>query len=245
MKICFLGTGHGVPTATRSCSSTLIESGGAIYYVDGGAPIVDRTLQSGRALTDARAFFITHTHGDHVNGIFHFTDLINWRYTDAKIEIYSPEENFGKTLTELISITSNRCDTERIKFKTACEGVVFEDENIRVSYIPTKHIAVASRPSYAILVEGEGKRILFSGDLSQRLSRSDFPEAAYGELDLFVLELAHFGIDELGEHFPKIGAKKVAFSHVSPVAKYDDIESIRNKYSFEVLTPSDMEEIEI
>ena len=87
MKIRFLGTGHGVPTATRSCSSTLIESGGAIYYVDGGAPIVDRTLQSGRALTDARAFFITHTHGDHVNGIFHFTDLINWRYTDAKIEI--------------------------------------------------------------------------------------------------------------------------------------------------------------
>ena len=245
MKICFLGTGHGVPTASRSCSSTLIEVGGDVYYIDGGAPIVDRTLLSGRELTDARAFFITHTHGDHVNGIFHFADLINWRYRDASIEIYTPEENFGVALSELISITSKPIDSERIRFKTAKAGMVYEDENIRVSYIPTKHMESVDRPSYAILVEGEGKRILFSGDLSQRLERSDFPPAAYEELDLFVLELAHFGIDELACHFPNIGAKMVAFSHVSPVAKYDDIESIKNKYAFEVLTPSDMEEFEI
>ena len=49
---------------------------------------------------------------------------------------------------------------------------------------------------------GEGKKILFSGDLSQNLKYDDFPEIAKTkELDLFICEMAHFDFEVLRPHF--------------------------------------------
>ena len=75
MKIVFLGTGHGVPSAERACSAAMVESGGAIYYVDAGTALCERTMAAGRSPKNARAIFTTHAHGDHINGIYQFADL--------------------------------------------------------------------------------------------------------------------------------------------------------------------------
>ena len=39
--------------------------------------------------------------------------------------------------------------------------------------------------------------------------------------------------------------KRVIFSHVYPLDKYNDIEAIKGKYDFEVLTPTDGDVLEI
>ena len=88
MKITFLGTGHGVPTAERACSSIMIEIGDAIYLFDAGCPVTDRLLALGHEITEVKAVFNTHTHSDHVAGIYHLADLCNWRYRDSEIDIY-------------------------------------------------------------------------------------------------------------------------------------------------------------
>lgn len=41
MKISFLGTGCGFPTADRYCASILLDIGGRLYLIDAGAPVVD------------------------------------------------------------------------------------------------------------------------------------------------------------------------------------------------------------
>ena len=41
MNITFLGTSHGVPSAERYCSCTMIEVGGATYFIDCGAPLTE------------------------------------------------------------------------------------------------------------------------------------------------------------------------------------------------------------
>jgi ribonuclease BN (tRNA processing enzyme) len=119
--------------------------------------------------------------------------------------------------------------------------LVYSDENIRVSYTPTRHIAVLNRPSYSIIIECEGKRVIFSGDMSQHLAERDFPEAAYEECDLLICELAHFSVEELTPYLKKAKAKRVAFSHVYPLTKYEEISGLQGKYPFEVLSPSDMD----
>ena len=80
MKITFIGTSHGVPAADRYCSCTMIESGNSVYFIDGGAPMIDELLRHGRHPDEVRAVFNTHVHGDHTAGIYHFADLVDWYY---------------------------------------------------------------------------------------------------------------------------------------------------------------------
>ena len=243
MKIAFLGTGHGIPTSERYCSAVLIEVGGALYYVDAGAPIYERSEALGFDATKVRAVFTTHAHGDHIGGIFQFADLLNWakKFSETKCRFFLTEERIVDASKNLVSMITKPIDESRLAFELATEGEVYKDENIRVSYIPTRHLAALSRPSYAILIEGEGKRILFSGDLSQHLAEGDFPVAAYEKSDLFVCELAHFSLDEISPYLENVKADSVAFTHVYPLEKYDEIEKIKGTYPFEILTPSDME----
>ena len=202
MKIAFLGTGHGIATPKRSCSAALIECGGAIYYVDAGAPIYERTEALGFDATKVRAVFTTHAHGDHIGGIFQFADLLNWakKFAETKCRFFLTEERIVDASQNLVSMITKPIDESRLSFELAAEGAVYSDENIRVSYIPTRHMAVLDRPSYSILIEGEGKRVLFSGDMSQHLAEGDFPVAAYEKTDIFVCELAHFSLDELSQY---------------------------------------------
>lgn len=246
MKIVFLGTGHGVPSAERACSAAMIEVGGAIYYVDAGCAMVERTLAAGRQIGNIRAVFNTHCHTDHILGAVHLADLFNWYYKDFGIDLYLPEQSVIDGIKGLIAATTRPIDGERIRFHKAAAGEIYRDENVTVSLYPTKHIASVGRPSYGVLIEGEGKRVYFSGDMSQWLGENDFPtEIAGSGLDLFVVEFAHFRSEHLFPHLAGVNARAVAFNHVYPLDKYGELEGIRGKYPFEVLTPDDMTEIEI
>lgn len=243
MKIAFLGTGHGIGSPERHCSAALIESGGAIYYIDAGAPLFERTEALGFDAAKARVVFTTHAHGDHICGLYQFADLLNWakRFAETRCRFFMTEKAVAEAMENLISLTAKPLDKSRLSFEIATEGLVYSDENIRVSYTPTKHIAVLNRPSYSIIIECEGKRVIFSGDMSQHLAEGDFPEAAYDECDLLVCELAHFSVEELTPYLKKAKAKRVAFSHVYPLTKYEEISRLQGKYPFEILSPSDMD----
>ena len=75
MKIRFLGTSFGAPSAGRHQQSILLETAdGSGYLVDAGAPVLDILVNTGYDLTKLKAVFITHLHGDHMNGLH---DIIN------------------------------------------------------------------------------------------------------------------------------------------------------------------------
>jgi hypothetical protein len=155
------------------------------------------------------------------------------------------EKAVAEAMENLISLTAKPLDKSRLSFEIATEGLVYSDENIRVSYTPTRHIAVLNRPSYSIIIECEGKRVIFSGDMSQHLAEGDFPEAAYEECDLLVCELAHFGIPELTPYLDRVKTKRFAFTHASE-RKFGDIAELAasGKYSFEILHPNDGDTLE-
>lgn len=241
MKITFFGTSHGVPERNRFCTCMMLESGGAVYFIDAGAPMIDLMLSEGKSVNDLRAVFTTHVHSDHTIGIVHLADLMNWYYKSSRAEFFITEQDhIDATARWIYTSGDGNIDESRLKFTVPTEGVVYRDENITVEYIPTAHM----KNSYAILVTEGDKRVLFGGDLSHGLRKKDVPAVIGEDIEGFVCELAHFTIDELTPYLDTCRAKRLFFIHAKP-ARYKDIDTIRGKYPFEIFTPDDMDSFEI
>jgi len=102
-------------------------------------------------------------------------------------------------------------DGTRVSCEFYKDGVFFDDGTVKVTSIPTEHFP----HSHAFLVESEGKRILFTGDL--RHDFKDFPAIAFeDELDLIVTEAAHPLLDSpaIINVFRGLKTKKVLITHV-------------------------------
>ena len=244
MKIDFVGTSHGAPSATRHCMCIMIESGEALYFIDAGAPMAQAVLRYGKPMSSLRAVFTTHCHSDHVSGLANLAGLINWFYVDTEADIFVTDEKYIEAIKVIMEAGGDGApDQKRVRFKVPSAGIVYEDENIQVEYIPTKHSSKCE--SYAILVTEGEKRVLFGGDFSQDLKRDDVPCIIKEELDGFVCELAHFSLAQLRPYLDVCKTKKLFFTHVYPLSKYDEIEAVKGEYDFEIFSPCDNDIFEI
>lgn len=244
MKITFAGTSHGVPAADRFCSCYVIESNGKLYMVDAGAPATEMILRHGGEVKDFRALFTTHVHGDHTLGMISLVNLLNWYYKDCSADIFVTEQaHIDSTLRWIETARSGHFDSNRIRMKVPEAGVVYEDENIKVEYIPNKHLP--DGPAYSILITEGDTRVLFGGDFSGWLKGCDIPAVIKEELDLFVCEMAHFGLPEIAPYLEDCHVKKLAFTHVYPLEKYEVIEGMKGNYPFEIITPKDDDVVEV
>ena len=210
MKLYFIGTSHGVPEKDRRCSSYIIEIDGNFYLIDMGTQVIEELRRREIPVEAVRAVVCTHPHGDHTDGLVSFVDLLNWYFKEADPMILLPDEQLITPLRMWITINSgNNPLRDGLRISAFCEGTVFEDENLKITAIPTKHC----ENSFAFFIEAEGKKLLFTGDLCS--PNVDFPKVAFEtELDLIVCELAHFSPGECVEVFEKTKAKRIIHSHI-------------------------------
>ena len=211
MRIIFHGTSHGVPEAHRRCSSYMLAVGGCWYLIDMGTNVIEELRRRGIPIEAVRLAICTHPHGDHTDGIIPFADLVNWYFQQADPAILLPDERLLEPLKTWLTINDNgKPPRESLRIGTFGAGVAYADENLKLTAIPTQHCV----HSYAFLIEAEGKRLLFTGDL--RHPSADFPQIAFEtELDLIVCELAHFSPDDCIPVFDKTKAKKILHSHIN------------------------------
>ena len=211
MKITFLGTSHGVPSAIRYCSSTMLEVNGALYLVDGGAPVADLLIRRGIAFDRVKAVFFTHMHSDHTDGIHEFLSLSSWYYRTCSLDVYIPDEKKLEAFRALHDL-----EEDRIRLHHMSAGVFYQDGNITVTAIPTRHIENGKRPSYAYAIDtSDGKRVIFTGDLHQN-DAADFPQIAKDEAsDAIICEQALFSVDTIFAHLRQCPTKQVWMNHVA------------------------------
>lgn len=247
MKITFLGTSHGVPAADRWCSASLIEAGDGLYLIDAGGPVIDLLLRAGVDLRRVKALFTTHMHGDHVNGVLAFADLINWYFKEAQADIYLTEPRGIALFTELIEqMESEKLDAARVRFRLMTPELVYQDENLRLTPVPTRHLAALGRPSYAYLVEAEGRSVLFTGDLSGGLREKDFPAPALErDLDAVICEMAHFDVPDVLPWLERCRAGQVLFNHVWPLDKLARIAALDGRFGIPVRPVDDGDVLEL
>ena len=157
MKITVIGSSHGVPSADRFCSCYLIETEGAKYIVDAGAPVFEALCRLGYVADDfnkIRALFTTHGHGDHVDGVLEFADLANWYYKGMSTKIFLTEQKLIEGFTSLIETQEGRPLDPRVQFCLwGGEGIGYEDDNVKVTLLPNHHLSPYKRPSFSLLVE--------------------------------------------------------------------------------------------
>ena len=247
MKITFLGTSHGLVEKGRNLSATMIEIDGAIYFVDAGASLAYEIINRDKKYEDVRAVFITHAHGDHVGSLYPFVNLANWYYKKSAFSIYLPEQPVIDAFKDLIAKTDDKVDENRLKFIAYDENTIYQDDRVKVSFLPTKHLKWLNRPAYSIVFETKDKRVVFSGDLSNGIKENDFPSVVMEkETDLFVLELAHFDFKDTVPYLKKCKTKQVCFNHVGlPHTKFDDIQMEAKEFSFPIKAVFDGDEIEL
>lgn len=209
MRITFVGTSYGRPIFGRRCSCTMIETGGKIYFVDMGTMVLEDLVNREAPMKDVAAIFITHMHGDHVNGLPHFMQMTNGHIDDCDPAVYLPEETAADSINAWMKAIHIDAPRKR-DYRVTKPGLIYDDGIIRVTAEQTKH----TEHSFAYIIEAEGKTVCFAGDLER--PDVDFPKSVYGrELEMIVLEGQHFHPDEYIPHLKKMSAKRIVITHYS------------------------------
>lgn len=211
MRIVFFGTSHGVPEPHKKCSSTMIEVGSCRYLIDMGTQAIEELITRNIPPESVKGIFITHMHGDHTNGLLSFLDLSSWYYKNICPHIFLPDPIENTVSAIAAWLKCNSVTLKDFPFTAVKEGLLYEDAAIRVTAYRTRH----NQMSHAFLIEAEGKRILFTGDLGG--PSIDFPVCVLQKpLDLAVCECAHFtDLSYLPLFQDCKNLKKVCFNHYS------------------------------
>ena len=242
MNIRFLGTSFGAPSVGRCQPSILIETDKYSYLFDVGAPVLDILVNSNYDLKKIKAIFITHLHGDHINGIFDILNLAD--YYQMNLSVYVPETVGIELFENYTLMQKNGHKSERISFELIKDGNFYDDGNLKVKSFPTVHMEAAGRKSLGFLMENGEKKICFTGDLSHSLE--DFPKFLYSEFtDMIITECAHFAAESLFEKIKKCKTDMVSVIHVMPTEKYDDLIKCANNTEIKVVFPMDNDEYTI
>ena len=141
MKIQFLGTGAGVPSTSRNLSSIalkLLDERNAIWLFDCGEGTQQRVLKTTIRPRKVEKIFITHLHGDHIFGLPGFLSSRAFQGGNTPLNIYGPVG-----IKEFV-LTSLRISQSHLRYpiffhEITEDGVVFEDEQFRVSCAKLNH----------------------------------------------------------------------------------------------------------
>ena len=213
------------------------------YIVDMGTQSIEQMATRGIPADSIRAIFFTHMHGDHTNGIISFLDLCSWKFKTAEPTLFWPCDT--ERVRELLSawLLLNETEMRPFDFRRVAAGVIYDDGVLRVTAYATRHC----RESYAYLLEAEGKRVIYTGDLSTNLRCNDFPMIAIEEpSDLLICKMAHFLMEHITPYLEQCQTKQLCFTHVSGrEGRMQSIIDVKDNFAFPVLIVNDGDEIVI
>lgn len=277
-KVVMLGTGTPVPTPDRMGPSTAVIYGEKTYIFDFGPGIVRQTaklnprfggpfdaMRSG----NLKLAFITHLHSDHTAGL---PDLLltGWSGGHRKqpLKLFGPEGTkklADKTIEAFDTDIKYRVfgleDTNnqgwRIEAKEISEGLVYEDEDVKVYAFPVKHGKWPE--AYGYRVETPDKTVVISGDLRPSESiRENSIETDYLVHEVYCerglrenmipIRQAyhrsnHTSTKELAKLANEVKPGVLVLTHILPFGcSYDEIlEEVTDSYDGKVVVATDMD----
>ncbi len=179
MELLFLGTGSGVPSKQRNVSSSVLKmlnEYNTMWMFDCGEGTQQQILRTTLKPRKVSKIFITHLHGDHIFGLPGFLSSRAFQGGEEPIDIYGPQGIKRYVLTSLK--TSGTYLKYRLRFHEFNdeEGVLFQENRMRVSYKKLKH----GLPSYGFrIVEADKQGEL----LVDKLQEEGVPSGPlYGKL---------------------------------------------------------------
>ena len=245
----FLGTGGGWPTAGRTCSSLLLETGARRYLLDAGEPCSHRLKMAGVPLASIDAVFISHGHSDHLSGLPMLIQGAWLESRDRPLPIYLPRELIAplKTWLETVYLPANILGFP-VEYHAweAVRGpkVTLDSGRLGVSVSPTTHLdglrtlidpsAHDRFRSYSLTLAwpSTGRRLVYSADLGEP-SDLDAPLAI--PCDLLVCEMAHFTPETLFAYLRHKPVRQLCLTHLSRGVRSARVEAILRSWRRKML----------
>lgn len=196
-KLVLLGTKGGPRLTTGSAwpTSMVYEVDGRPYIIDAGIGVTRQFVEAGYALGNVHTIVITHHHSDHV---LELGPLLHTIWTSSpfrEVYVYGPpplNEHVDYFFKAMDYDTGIRVRDEKQTppsgmFKTHefSEGLVFEDDLVRVSALRVEHPPVTE--CYALKFESAEKTAVFSADTTYFPPLAEFAKGA----DVLVHEVMH------------------------------------------------------
>lgn len=173
-RLVLLGTAGGPsakPARAQPANAVIVNDD--IYIVDAGDGVVRQLALGGYPLSRVRAVFITHHHSDHVAG---YGPLLLRAWLSGRTE---PIVTFGPPPLERMTADYLRHMRWDIDLRVADagrapldplidasditdDGLVYEDENVRVRVFEVDH--GAAKPAFGYRFDTDDRSIVFSGD---------------------------------------------------------------------------------
>ncbi|MDJ0574887.1 MAG: ribonuclease Z [Xenococcaceae cyanobacterium MO_234.B1] len=176
MEITFLGTSSGVPTRSRNVSSVALRlpQRAEVWLFDCGEGTQHQFLRSEIKSSQVRRIFITHMHGDHTFGLMGLIASAGLAGNAQKIDIYGPSglEEYLHACAKYAYINLG----SRLQVHQVSPGLVYEDENFKVSCQLLKHRV----PAYGYRVEEKDRPGKFDVEKAKALGIP--PGPIYGKL---------------------------------------------------------------
>jgi len=215
MKIHFLGTGNGNPNPNHGHSGILFEIDDRYYLFDSGDGIATKLwLDKTKDWSKFYAVFYSHLHPDHLGGHFAFIQLLHqiaklhkdWELNiTINLKIYLPSKKAKKLIEKLMDMMHKTCYNKKY---FACEKskTIYNDEKIKVEVLINRHQPY----SRSFIIEAEGKKIIFSGDIKE----PNEIKSISNNSDLIIIEGAHFPIEKTRDMVSDINAKRLIVTHL-------------------------------
>ncbi|MRI32570.1 ribonuclease Z [Endozoicomonas sp. OPT23] len=159
MRLTFLGTSAGTPTPERNVTALALalDDSKSWYLVDCGEGTQHRLLKSRYTLSDLKAVFITHVHGDHMFGLPGLISTASMQGRKEPLLIAAPEgvESFVRHSLKCAAITQLPFELSFVSSDVSSDassdspGFYYKDDAFEV----TAHELSHRVPSYAYRFE--------------------------------------------------------------------------------------------
>lgn len=242
MKLYFLGTCSGTePMPDMHHQSWILESGGINYWFDAGENCAHRAYTSGINVMNTAAIFVSHPHIDHIGGLANLFSCLQKLERQYKIELVRNNalDIFFPDLPLLEAIKTITFSGREINFRYELrehpiqDGLLYEDENVRVTALHNQHLKEDGSEgwhAFSFLIEAEGKRVVFSGDvksIDELLPFLDLP------CDLLIMETGHHDVTQVLDFVTTHNIRRLRLTHHGRqiLNKRDYYEDLTAQYS--------------